>query len=123
MFQHWNMGTVSLEMNVNMYPGTTSRKGFTMAENSYENYQLKRNEHTRRFSFEGTDYLKKIGEKVNRDHYDMVYHAPLDTKETLDSIYEKFNLRHPADFRGHSLSVSDVIVFHTDGTDTGQNIS
>lgn len=89
-----------------------------MAENSYEIYQLKRNEHTRRFSFEGTDYLKKIGEKVNRDHYDMVYHAPLDTKETLDSIYEKFNLRHPADFRGHSLSVSDVIVFHKDGKDT-----
>ena len=89
-----------------------------MAENSYEIYQLKHDEHTRKFSFEGTDYLKKIGEKVNRDNYDMVYHAPLDTKETLDSIYEKFNLRHPADFRGHSLSVSDVIVFHKDGKDT-----
>lgn len=37
-----------------------------MAENSYEIYQLKHNEHTRKFSFEGTDYLKKIGEKVNR---------------------------------------------------------
>jgi len=89
-----------------------------MAENSYEIFQLKHNEHTRKFSFEGTEYLKKIGESVNRENYDMVYHAPLDAKETLDSIYEKFNLHHPADFRGHSLSVSDIIVFHKDGKDT-----
>ena len=74
-----------------------------MAENSYEIFQLKHNEHTRKFSFEATEYLKKIGESVNRENYDMVYHAPLDAKETLDSIYEKFNLHHPADFRGHSL--------------------
>lgn len=48
----------------------------------------------------------------------MIYHAPLDPKDTLDSIYEKFNYYHPADFRGHSLSVSDVIVFRKDGKDT-----
>ena len=112
------MGSVSHNFKQNIHPGITSQKGFAMAENSYEIYQLKHNEQTRKFSFEGTDYLKKIGEKVNRDNYDMVYHAPLDTKETLDSIYEKFNLRHPTDFRGHSLSVSDVIVFHKDGKDT-----
>lgn len=37
--------------------------------------------------------------------------------DTLDSIYERFNLQHPADFRGHSLSVSDVIVMHQNGQD------
>ena len=35
----------------------------------------------------------------------------------VDSIYERFNLQHPADFRGHSLSVSDVIVMHQNGQD------
>ena len=42
----------------------------------------------------------------------------LKPEETLDSIYERFNLHHPADFRGHSLSVSDIIVLHQDGVDT-----
>ncbi|MCD7761766.1 MAG: YodL domain-containing protein [Lachnospiraceae bacterium] len=89
-----------------------------MAENSYEIYQLKNDESTRDFAFEGTEYLKKKGLKVERGNYDLVYHAPLDDKETLDSIYMKFNLYHPADFRGHSLSVSDIVVFHKDDVDT-----
>jgi hypothetical protein len=66
----------------------------------------------------GTDYLKKKGIPVQSENYDLVYHAPLEDRETLDSIYEKFNLRHPEDFRGHSLSVSDVVVFHKEGKDT-----
>ncbi len=37
------------------------------------------------------------------------------TNETLESIYERFNLHHPDDFRGHSLSVSDVVVLREDG--------
>ena len=89
-----------------------------MAENSYEIYQLKNNKVGFDLLYMNTEHLKKKGKKVNRENYDLVYNAPLDTKETLDSIYEKFNLRHPADFRGHSLSVSDIIVFHKDGKDT-----
>ncbi len=46
-----------------------------------------------------------------------MYSAPLTEGETLDSIYERFNLQRPADFRGHSLSVSDVIVLHQNGQD------
>ena len=88
-----------------------------MSENSYEIYQLKNNEAGHDLRFMNTDYLKKRGQKVNRENYDPIYNAPLDTGETLDSIYEKFNLYRPADFRGHSLSVSDVIVFHKDGRD------
>ncbi len=88
-----------------------------MSENSYEIYQLKNNEAGHDLRFMNTDYLKKKGQKVNRENYDLIYNALLDTGETLDSIYEKFNLYRPADFRGHSLSVSDVIVFHKDGRD------
>lgn len=88
-----------------------------MTENSYELYQLKNEDSTRERRFMGMSYLKKIGASVQREQYDLVYHAPMEGMETLDSIYEKFNLHHPADFRGHSLSVSDVVVFHKDGTD------
>jgi hypothetical protein len=89
-----------------------------MKENSYDIYQLKNEEKNRYIQFMGTDYLKKKGIAVQSENYDLVYHAPLGDKETLDSIYEKFNLRHPEDFRGHSLSVSDVVVFHREGKDT-----
>ena len=89
-----------------------------MANNSFDIYQLKNNETTRDFRFERMEFLKKEGIAVDKENYDLIYHAPLDKKDTLDSIYERFNLYHPADFRGHSLSVSDVVVFHKDGVDT-----
>lgn len=89
-----------------------------MAENSYEIYQIKHNDETRKFRFEGLKYLKDIGESVKRENYDLVYHAPLDTNDTPDSVYDKFNFERPADFRCRSLSVSDVILFHKDGKDT-----
>lgn len=89
-----------------------------MAENSYEIYQIKYNDETRKFRFEGLKYLKDIGESVKRENYDLVHHAPLDDNDTPDSIYEKFNLYHPGDFRSRSMSISDVIVFHKDGKDT-----
>lgn len=97
--------------------GRTTRKDF-MANNSFDIYQLKNNETTRDFRFERMEFLKKKGIAVDKENYDLIYHAPLDKKDTLDSIYERFNLYHPADFRGHSLSVSDVVVFHKDGVDT-----
>ena len=97
--------------------GRTTRKDF-MANNSFDIYQLKNNETTRDFRFERMEFLKKKGISVDKENYNLIYHAPLDKKDTLDSIYERFNLYHPADFRGHSLSVSDVVVFHKDGVDT-----
>ena len=51
---------------------------------------------------------------VGGSHYNKVYSGTLKSGENLDSIYERFNLYHPDDFRGHSLSVSDVIVLHKD---------
>ena len=97
--------------------GRTTRKDF-MANNSFDIYQLKNNETTRDFRFERMEFLKKKGISVDKENYNLIYHAPLDKKDTLDSIYERFNLYHPADFHGHSLSVSDVVVFHKEGVDT-----
>ena len=47
-----------------------------------------------------------------------VYAAPLTAGTTLEDIYRTFNIDHPADFKGHSLSVSDVVVLHQNGQDT-----
>ena len=89
-----------------------------MANNSYDIFQLKNDDSTRELRFEGLRRLAKMGAKVQRENYDLIYNAPLGEKDTLDSIYEKFNLYHPEDFRSHSLSVSDIVVFHKDGVDT-----
>ena len=47
-----------------------------------------------------------------------MYAAPLSAGTTLEDIYRTFNVEHPADFKGHSLSVSDVVVLHQNGQDT-----
>ena len=67
--------------------------------------------------FESYDRLTRHGHKVSQSNYSQVYSGKLFSGDTLDSIYERFNLQHPADFRGHSLGVSDVIVMHQNGQD------
>lgn len=91
-------------------------------EAKYSIYQLKRGEDMRDYSFASMDMLDKLGLTVNPDNYEKVYEAPKTAEDTLDSIYYRFNMEHPADFRGHSLSVSDVIVFHENGVDTAHYV-
>ena len=50
--------------------------------------------------------------EVNRADYELVYTEPLTEKDTLEAIYERFNIQRPTDFTGHSLSVSDVVVLN-----------
>ena len=59
--------------------------------------------------------MQEAGLAVDRQNYDLVYTAPLDGKTTLEDIYRTFNLDRPADFTGHSLSVSDVVVLTRSG--------
>ncbi len=89
---------------------------------TYSIYQLKRDENMRDYSFASMDELNRRGLTVNPDNYEKVYEAPKTAEDTLDSIYYRFNMEHPADFRGHSLSVSDVIVFHENGVDTAHYV-
>ena len=89
---------------------------------TYSIYQLKRDEDMRDYSFASMDELNRRGLTVNPDNYEKVYEAPKTSEDTLDSIYYRFNMEHPADFRGHSLSVSDVIVFHENGVDTAHYV-
>lgn len=102
-----------------------SSKGIEIAaapEETYKIYQLKDNEYNRQFEFEGSDWLDEHQINPVISDYDEVYSGNLDDIEfkqhKLDGIYQKFNVDHPADFRGHSLSVSDVIVLNQKGKET-----
>ena len=85
-------------------------------------YQLKRGDETRDFRFEPYDRLQATGHTVDPANYDLIYTAPLTPDMTLESIWEKFNIDHPKDFKGHSLSVSDVVVLHQDGQDAAHYV-
>ena len=87
-------------------------------QDSFSIYQIKSGDETREYRFEPYDRLQATGRSVDRANYDLVYTAPLDSKTTLEDIYRTFNIDHPADFKGHSLSVSDVVVLHQGGKDT-----
>ena len=76
----------------------------------YGIYQLKSGVETRNYRFETLESLESRGLSVDKNNYNLVYAAPLSEGDTLDALYAKFNIAHPADFRGHSLSISDVIV-------------
>lgn len=81
-----------------------------MAGDKFTIYQLKDDDSLHDIRFEGLDQLRKQNRDAVRDNYEAVYEAPLKPGTTLDDIYYQFNMRHPLDFRGHSLSVSDVVV-------------
>lgn len=84
---------------------------------TFELFQLRDSDENALLQFASYDRVARTGAVVSHSNYDSVYAGQLFSGETLDSIYERFNLHHPADFRGHSLSVSDVIVLHKDGKD------
>lgn len=83
----------------------------------YEIYQIGDESPVKDFKFMNLDYFREKGSTVKKEDYELVYTAPLSEEETLDTLYEKFNLEHPADFTGHSLSVSDVVLLHRNGED------
>ena len=85
---------------------------------SFSIYQLKGGDETRDYRYESLDSLRRNGLSVRPENYELVYEAPLTAKDDLESIYTRFNVDRPADFTGHSLSVSDIVVLHQDGKDT-----
>ena len=85
-------------------------------------YQLKRGDETRDFRFEPYDRLQAAGLAVVPANYAHIYTAPLENGMTLEDIFERFNIDHPKDFKGHSLSVSDVVVLHRNGQNTAHYV-
>ena len=87
-------------------------------QDSFSIYQLRNEDSTRDYRFEPYDRLQAAGRTVDKANYAEVYSAPLTAGTTLEDIYRTFNVDHPADFKGHSLSISDVVVLHQNGQDT-----
>ena len=84
---------------------------------SFSIYQLKGGNETLDYRFEPLDSIHRNGLSVKPENYELVYEAPLTEKDNLESIYTRFNVDRPADFTGHSLSVSDIVVLHQGGKD------
>ena len=91
-------------------------------KDTFSIYQIKGGDETRDFRFEPYDRLQAAGNVVDRANYELVYSAPLAPETSLEDIYTCFNIDHPKDFKGHSLSVSDVVVLHQDGQDTAHYV-
>lgn len=86
-------------------------------DNEYKIYQLKKGPENHAIRFEGFSNAERYGEPAKPENYDLVYTGSLDDFEDsnkLEAIYTKFNLDRPEDFKGHSLSVSDIIVMNNE---------
>ena len=82
------------------------------SEKQFGIYQITARDPEHDYRFMNLDFVKRHGMKVNCADYELVYTAPLTENDTLEAIYERFNIQRPADFTGHSLSVSDVVVLN-----------
>ena len=91
-------------------------------KDTFSIYQIKGGDETRDLRFEPYDRLIAAGHRVDAKNYTLVYSAPLTPGTSLEDIYTRFNIDHPKDFKGHSLSVSDVVVLHQNGQDTAHYV-
>jgi len=86
-------------------------------KDAYAIYQL--TEKSDSVLFMGMDWLEQKGIPVEKSNYTALYTGDMPTSETsmggLEQIYVNFNLHRPADFTGHSLSVSDIVALKQDG--------
>ena len=88
------------------------------AQPNFSIYQVPSGPEGRDFRYRSYEDLQADGLSVDRKNYQLVYTAPLDKDTTLDEIYRRFNIEHPADYKGHSLSMGDIVVFRQDGKQT-----
>ena len=91
-------------------------------KDTFSIYQLKQGDETRDFRFEPYDRLQAAGNVVDKTNYELVYSAELTPGTSLEDIYTRFNIDHPKDFKGHSLSVSDIVVLHQNGENTAHYV-
>ena len=88
------------------------------AQPNFSIYQVPPDPEGRDFRYRSYEELQADGLSVDRKNYQLIYSAPLDKDITLDEIYRRFNMEHPADYKGHSLSMGDIVVFRQDGKQT-----
>ena len=116
-----NAGELTAGQVKELYAKAQEQPG-TGRDDTFSIYQLGDGDETRDYRFEPYDRLQAAGLAVDRANYELVYTAPLAPGTSLDDIFTRFNIDHPKDFKGHSLSVSDVVVLHQGGQDTAHYV-
>ena len=85
-------------------------------DNCFAVYQVKNDPAVfRNLAFMPLDFVEKKGYSVSRENYDLVYTAAMPQPLTPEDLFVKYNADAPADFSGHSLSVSDIVAIKRDG--------
>lgn len=79
-------------------------------QHEYLIYQLKDTPETQDFRFKSYSWLELTGKTCELKNYNLVYNGAMEVHDTLDALYDRFNIQRPADFTGHSMSISDVVV-------------
>ena len=108
----------ALEKRMQEYPQIKSLKEAKLllgTENRYGIYQIVEGSPGREYEFMDLNFIERHGYQVRKEDYELIYSDKMLYGDTLDSLYEKFNIAHPADYTGHSLSVSDIVVLNENG--------
>lgn len=87
----------------------------TYAQDKYMLYQVKDGEQARDYRFIPYSQLQKHGLTVDKNNYELTYVCGLSEKTTLENLFTQFNTDLPQDFKGRSMSVSDVVVMKRNG--------
>lgn len=108
----------TLEKRMQEYPQIKSLKEAKLllgTENRYGIYQIIDGSPGREYEFMDLNFIERHGYQVKKEDYELIYSDEMHYGDTLDSLYEKFNIAHPEDYTGHSLSVSDIVVLNENG--------
>lgn len=108
----------ALEKRMQEFPQIKSLKEAKLllgTENRYGIYQIVEGSPGREYEFMDMNFIERRGYQVRKEDYELIYSDEMLYGDTLDSLYEKFNIAHPEDYTGHSLSVSDIVVLNENG--------
>ena len=75
-------------------------------------YQIKDDSPGENYAFMNMSFIESHSMQIKKEDYKLVYVGELLGNTSLDDIFERFNIDRPKDFRGHSLSVSDIVVLN-----------
>ena len=84
-------------------------------EHRYGIYQFKEGSFAETYAFMNMNYIMDHNITIHKEDYHLVYSAEMLPSDSLDGLYERFNIDRPRDFTGHSMSVGDIIVVNDEG--------
>ena len=119
--EHYQMSMTELERFRNLewemqkYPQIQSLKEANLllgTRRTFGIYQIKDDSPGENYAFMNMRFIESHGMQIKKEDYKLVYVGEFLGNMSLDDIFERFNIDRPKDFRGHSLSVSDIVVLN-----------